>query len=100
MLYNLLASSSQIGGGWEFFPIIRIIMCVIIAICANFDIAVIIIQPGNSSGIGAINGQSETFYSKNKGKTFESKMKKLTVISSIILAVCCIVLVVLSAIAG
>jgi preprotein translocase subunit SecG len=99
MLYNLLAAA-QYGGIWEFFPVIRIIMCVIIAICAIFDIAVIIIQPGNSSGIGAINGQSETFYSKNKGKTFESKMKKLTVISSIILAVCCIVLVVLSAIAG
>ena len=99
MLYNLLAPV-QYGGIWEFFPVIRIIMCVIIAICAIFDIAVIIIQPGNSSGIGAINGQSETFYSKNKGKTFESKMKKLTVIASIILAVCCIVLVILSAIAG
>ena len=98
-IVNLLASS-QIGGFWEFFPVIRVIMCVFIAICALFDIAVIILQPGNSSGIGAINGQSETFYSKNKGKTFESKMKRLTVISSIILAVCCIVLVILSYIAG
>ena len=49
-----------------------------------------IMQPSNSSGINAISGSSETFYGKNKSKTLESKMKKLTVISVAILAVCMI----------
>ena len=47
-------------------------------------------QPSNSEGIGAISGHSETFYGKNKSKTLESKMKKLTVVSVAILAICMI----------
>lgn len=57
-------------------------------------------QPGNSNGIGAVNGQSETFYGKNKNKTLESKMKKLTVISVVILVICMIAFYVLSLIKG
>jgi preprotein translocase subunit SecG len=47
-------------------------------------------QPSNSNGIGAISGHSETFYGKNKSKTLESKMKKLTVIAICVLIVCMI----------
>jgi preprotein translocase subunit SecG len=96
----LLASKDHLGGAWSLFPVFRTILCIFIAVCALFVVAVILVQPSNSSGIGAINGQSETFLSKNKGKTLESKLKKLTVIASIILAVCCILMVVLSFIAG
>lgn len=100
-MLSMLLASQKIGGFWENgFPIIRIVLCVFIMLCALFLVAVIIVQPSNSSGIGAINGQSETFLSKNKGKTFESKLKRLTVIVSIILAVCCIAMVILSFIAA
>jgi preprotein translocase subunit SecG len=47
-------------------------------------------QPGNTSGIGALGGQTETFLGKNKSKTFEHKMKKLTVISGVIFAILCV----------
>ncbi len=53
--------------------------CVIGAVlCAIFIIVVVLIQPGNSSGISALGGNSDTFYNKGKGKTLESKLKKLT----------------------
>ena len=59
----------------------------IMAICALFIILVVMFQPGNSSGIGALGGTTETFLGKNKSKTFEHKMKVLTVISGIFFAV-------------
>ena len=70
------------------------------ALCALFIILVVLFQPGNSSGVSALGGQSETFLSKNKSKTFEHKMKKLTVIASIIFAVLCIVFAIIIQFAG
>lgn len=76
-------------------------ICLILSIIAAiFVIVIVIMQPGNSNGIGAVSGNSETFYGKNKNKTLESKMKKLTVISVIVLIVCMIVFYVLSIIPG
>ncbi len=92
-MYNMLLAN--IGGGFEFFPALKIILLVIMAVCALFIIAVVLFQPGNSSGIGALGGSTETFFSKNKGKTKESKMKKLTAISAIVFAVFAILFCVL-----
>ncbi|PWM71745.1 MAG: preprotein translocase subunit SecG [Bacillota bacterium] len=69
------------------FPVIKIIMLVIMLLCAIFIICVVLFQPSNSSGVGALGGTTETFLSKNKGKTNESKLKRLTVISAIIFCV-------------
>lgn len=56
-------------------------------ICAIFVIIVVLIQPGNSNGISALGSNAETFYNKDKGKTLESKLRKLTYISIAIMAV-------------
>ena len=93
-MFNLLASN--IGGIYEAFPTIRVILLVIMLLCALFIIAVVMLQPGNSSGVSALGGTTETFLSKNKGKTTESKLKKLTVISLIIIGVLCVVYFILS----
>ena len=85
MLAMLMASFWSI---WHDY--VKFIVLAIMAICAIFIILVVLFQPGNSSGVIALGGQSETFLSKNKSKTFEHKMKKLTVIASIIFAVLCI----------
>ena len=87
-MMNMLMAS---GGFWNVWPIIKIVALVIMAICALFIILVVLFQPGNSSGVGALGGQTETFLGKNKSKTFEHKMKKLTVISGVVFAVLCIV---------
>lgn len=79
------------SAAWNVWSIAKPIMLVVMAVCALFVIAVVMFQPGNSSGIGALGGQTETFLGKNKSKTFEHKMRKLTVISSIVFAVLCIV---------
>lgn len=96
MMYMLMAQ-----GSWTVWHnYIKIPMLIIMALCAIFIILVVLFQPGNSSGVSALGGQTETFLSKNKGNTFEYKMKKLTVISGIVLAVLCIVFAVVSSLAG
>ena len=87
-MMNMLMAS---GRFWNVWPFIKVAALVIMAICALFIILVVLFQPGNSSGVGALGGQTETFLGKNKSKTFEHKMKKLTVISGVVFAVLCIV---------
>ena len=82
------------------YKVLSIIWLVLSLITSIFVIAVVIMQPGNSNGIGAVNGQSETFYGKNKNKTLESKMRKLTVICIVILMLCMIAFYVLHLIPG
>ena len=77
-------------------PVIVATSAVIMAICAIFIILVVMFQPGNTSGIGALGGQTETFLGKNKNKTFDHKMKKLTVVSAIIFAILCIAFVIIA----
>ncbi|MBQ7348837.1 MAG: preprotein translocase subunit SecG [Clostridia bacterium] len=92
----LLAS----GGFWNVWPAIKIVALVVMALCALFIILVVLFQPGNSSGVSALGGQTETFLGKNKSKTFEHRMKRLTVISGIVFAVLCIAFAVVAMLAS
>ncbi|MBQ4098302.1 MAG: preprotein translocase subunit SecG [Clostridia bacterium] len=83
-MMNMLMAS---GGFWNVWPAIKIVALIVMALCAIFITLVVMFQPGNSSGVGALGGQTETFLGKNKSKTFEHRMKKLTVISGIVFAV-------------
>ena len=89
-MLNLLASFGNI---WAYA---KIVLLAIMLVCALFIILVVMFQPGNSTGISAFNGQSETFLTKNKSKTFEHKMRKLTVISGIVFGVLSIVFLIVT----
>jgi len=80
---------------YELYRVLSFICIVLSVIAAIFVIIVVIMQPSNSDGIGAISGHSETFYGKNKSKTLESKMRKLTIIAIAALIVCMIVFYIL-----
>ncbi len=91
MMNMLMVGIWDVWHGW-----LKYLLLAVMAICAIFVILVVIFQPGNSSGIGALGGQTETFLGKNKSKTFEHRMRKLTIISSLIFAVLCIVFTIVS----
>lgn len=96
-LMNLLLKS---GGFWNVWNGgLRIVALVIMLLCAIFIILVVLFQPGNTQGVSALGGTSETFLTKNKSKTFEHRMKKLTVISGIVFAVLCIVFAIVATLA-
>lgn len=48
----------------------------------------ILLQPSKSDGLsGLIQGRSETFFSKNKGRTKEAMLARITMISMVLFAV-------------
>ncbi len=75
--------------------IVFIVLIVLMGVAALAAIVLIMIQPGNSRGIDALGGSSETFYGKNKGKSLESKLKMWTAICLIVLGVLAIVFFIL-----
>ena len=69
------------------FPYIRMGLMVMEVLLSIFLIAVVLFQPGNSEGLGSISGGQDTFFGKNKGKTLEGRMKRLTITTAILLVV-------------
>ncbi len=82
-------------GAYTAYNVIITILIVIMAIAAVASIVLILLQPGNSDGIDALGGSSETFYGKNKGRSIESKLKMWTYICLGVLGVLAIVFFIL-----
>ena len=83
-LSNLLIT----GDAWPALYMVLSVICVVLAaLCSLFIIVVVLLQQGNSNGVGALGGNTETFYGRNKSKTLEQKLKKLTVVCVAIIAV-------------
>ena len=58
--------------------IVRIIIQVIfILICIALTVLVLM-QEGKSAGLGVISGAAETYWGKNKGRSMEGKLVKIT----------------------
>ncbi len=72
---------------YNVYRIVCLVLLLVMMVCAVIAIVIVLFQPGNSTGIDALGGSSETFFGKNKGRSMESKMKKWTVISLIVLTV-------------
>ena len=60
-----------------------ILTIALVIICIALTV-LILMQEGKSAGLGAIAGASDTYWSKNKGKSKESVMKKITVVLGIL----------------
>ena len=58
------------------YEIIFGVVLIILSICL---VVLVLLQEGNSKGLsGAIAGGADTFFGKNKGRTIEAKLVKLT----------------------
>ena len=77
------------------YRIVSITLIVLMGIAALAAIVLVMLQPGNSQGIDALGGSSETFYGKNKGRSIESKLKMWTLICLGVLAVLAVVFFIL-----
>lgn len=65
---------------------------VIIFISSIFLIITILLQPGKSEGLGTIGGGAESIWGKNKGRSYEGILSKLTTISAILFIISALVL--------
>ena len=62
----------------------EIVFGVVLIVLSITITALVLLQEGNSKGLsGAIAGGAETFFGKNKGRTMEAKLVKLTKIVGI-----------------
>lgn len=82
----------------ESFPIIKIVLAILITICAIFMIVAVLCQKGETNGSASITGTTDTFYNRNKGTSLQGVIKKLTVIDAILLLVFCLAFLILNAI--
>ena len=71
------------------------IVTVLLVITAIVLIVTVLLQPGESNGLGAIAGGAETFFGKNKAKTMEGKLALATKISAAAFIVCALVIAVI-----
>ena len=54
-----------------------VIQILFILICIALT-ALVLMQEGKSAGLGAISGAAETYWGKNKGRSMEGKLVKIT----------------------
>ena len=67
------------GRGKEDFPMAKLIVTIIQVLLCLALIAVVMLQSGKSAGLsGAIAGGADTFLSKNKAKSLDAKLAKMT----------------------
>ena len=85
-LVNLLAPSVN-DASYNLYMILSVAMIILMAVAALAAIILVLLQQSNSSGIDALGGSSETFFGKNKGKSIEERMKKMTIICLIVLII-------------
>lgn len=62
---------------------LEVVLIILLVIIELFLIAVVLLQSGKSAGLsGSIAGGAETFFGKNKARSYEGKLQKWTKISA------------------
>lgn len=76
-MVNMLAAGME---GWVYtlYWVVCITCLVLIFLSALLAILAVLFQKSNSDGIQGITASSETFYGKNRGRSIESKLKKIS----------------------
>lgn len=70
--------------------VLKIVLTVIFIVVCVALVVLVLMQEGKSAGLGTISGAAETYWGKNKGRSMEGLLVKLTkvlAISFILLAV-------------
>ncbi|MBD5523357.1 MAG: preprotein translocase subunit SecG [Lachnospiraceae bacterium] len=57
---------------------LRIVLTVIFIIVCIALVVLVLMQEGKTAGLGAVSGAAETYWGKNKGRSMESKLVKIT----------------------
>jgi len=72
----------------ESFPVIRMVLMILIAIACLGMVISILASPANTgAGTNAITGASESYYTKNKGKNNQGRIRNAIILCAVIIAV-------------
>lgn len=71
---------------------LRIVITVIYIIVSLALVVLVLMQEGKSAGLGAISGAAETFWDKNKGRSIEGTLVKITKILAVLFILITVIL--------
>ncbi len=71
---------------------IRIVLYIVFMIVCVSLTFIVLLQEGKSAGLGAISGMADTYWGKNKGRSMEGKLQKITVALCVLFMVLALVL--------
>lgn len=57
---------------------LRIILTILFILICIALVVLVLMQEGKSAGLGAISGVAETYWGKNKGRSMEGQLVKIT----------------------
>ena len=72
--------------------VLKTVLTVVFIIISIALTVIILLQEGKSAGLGAIAGAAETYWGKNKGRSMEGMLVKLTRVAVILFLVLAMVL--------
>lgn len=71
---------------------LRVILTIIFIIVCIAIIVLVLLQEGKSAGLGSLSGAAESYWGKNKARTMQGMLVKLTKIFGVLFMVLAIVL--------
>ena len=71
---------------------LKIVLTVVYIIVSLALVILVLMQEGKSAGLGSISGAAETYWGKNKGRSMEGMLVKLTKVTAILFIVLAVVL--------
>jgi preprotein translocase subunit SecG len=64
-------------GGTE-MEALRIVLTIVYIIICIALVVLVLMQEGKTAGLGAVSGAAETYWGRNKGRSMEGKLVKIT----------------------
>ena len=72
--------------------VLRTVPTLILILVSIVFTAIVLMQEGKSAGLGAISGAAETYWGKNKGRSMEGTLVKLTKVLGVVFILLSVVL--------
>jgi len=67
--------------------VLRIIITILFILICVALVILVLMQEGKSAGLGSISGAAETYWGKNKGRSMEGRLVKITKILAVLFMV-------------
>jgi preprotein translocase subunit SecG len=72
--------------------VLRVILTVAFIFVCMALVVLVLMQEGKSAGLGAISGAAETYWGKNKGRSMEGRLVKITKVLAVLFMILAMVL--------
>lgn len=72
--------------------VLRITLTIIFILICIALVVLVLMQEGKSAGLGAISGVAETYWGKNKGRSMEGALVKITKVLAVLFILLAVIL--------